>query len=581
MTKRQRARHMESKKTDSILNDYLNAFKNPDDSFLYYYALGEDQTVRRTRFTRGEFLKLAKKAAWVLHDHGCKMGHCFSLCAGANHPCDLAFRLASVMTGTIPVTINWQADTLERIVYKIETTESKLIITEAHFDPQQLSSIKKQIPEIPIFPIENLDRQQELDKKLFSRELGPESTRIIVFTSGTTGQPKGVQLPYRAYRTNRSTFETFLEVGPQDKFGVLIVNPMHHSNSTAITDWALRRPGSHIHLIQQYSTLYWKILADVAAAKYHRLVAPTVSRHFDFLDTLAAKNRLPVELSTLKTAMNQTDFLIGSAPVGPTTIRRLQHLAGRIPNVRFGATETCLQAIGIPKYLSEEAKFKAFEKGWQYRLKGEALPGYYIGRPHPPYTEARIVGSITPGQEGYMQNCEPGQPGFLITRGKNLMSGYVNNPHETRSAFYAGWYTGMKDICFVLENEGDGELDYYWVSRESTLLIRGGANYAYDQINAELKHFISGHYNLALEAFDVAIVGLRIDSEHEDSCCVTIEPKSAEAEDKIAEIKETFQLAAKDGVSKGARPDYLRIGKIPRNFKGAVLVNELAAEFKR
>jgi acyl-CoA synthetase (AMP-forming)/AMP-acid ligase II len=354
---------------------------------------------------------------------------------------------------------------------------------------------------------------------------------------------------------------------------------MHHSNSTAITDWALRRPGSHIHLIQQYSTQYWKILADVVAGNYQRLVAPTVSRHFDFLESLESENRLPVELDALKTAMSQTDFLIGSAPVGPTTIQRLQHFAGRIPNVRFGATETCLQAIGIPKYLSEKAKLKAFEKGWQYRQNGEALPGYYIGRPHPPHTEARIVVKITPGQEGYMQNCEPGQPGYLIARGQNVMSGYVNNPQETRAAFYEGWYTGMKDICFALQNEDNGELDYYWVSRESTLLIRGGANYAYDQINAELKQFIANHYDLAAESFDVAIVGLRIDSEHEDSCCVTIEPKNAAAERKVAQIEETFQQAARDGVSKGARPDYLRIGKIPRNFKGAILVNELAAKF--
>jgi len=571
---------MESKTDDNILEDYLDAFKNPHESFLYYYTLGEDRTVEQTQFSRGEFLALARKAAGVLRQHGCQMGDCFSLCMGANHPYDLAFRLASVMTGTTPVTINWQADTLERIVYKIETTESKLIVSEAHFGPQQLSSIQKQVPQIPTFAIENLDRQQELDETLFARGLDPESTRIIVFTSGTTGQPKGVRLPYRAYQTNRSTFETFLEVAPRDKFGVLIVNPMHHSNSTAITDWALRRPGSHIHLIQQYSTQYWKILTDTVSENYQRLVAPTVSRHFDFLESLESENRLPVELDALKTAMSQTDFLIGSAPVGPTTIQRLQHYAGRIPNVRFGATETCLQAIGIPKYLSEKAKLKAFEKGWQYRQNGEPLPGYYIGRPHPPYTDARIVSNIAPGQAGYMQNCEPGQPGYLIARGQNVMSGYVNNPQETRAAFYEGWYTGMKDICFALQNEDDGELDYYWVSRESTLLIRGGANYAYDQINAELKQFIANHYDLAAESFDVAIVGLRIDSEHEDSCCVTIEPKTAEAENKISRIEETFQDAAKDGVSKGARPDYVRIGKIPRNFKGAILVNELAAEFK-
>ena len=111
---------MVSKTNDNILKDYLDAFKNPQDAFLSYYALGQDRKVEQTQFSRGEFLALARKAAWVLEHNGCKMGDCFSLCMGANHPYDLAFRLASVMTGTTPVTINWQADTLERIVYKIE-----------------------------------------------------------------------------------------------------------------------------------------------------------------------------------------------------------------------------------------------------------------------------------------------------------------------------------------------------------------------------------------------------------------------------------------------------------------------------
>jgi acyl-CoA synthetase (AMP-forming)/AMP-acid ligase II len=564
-----------------VLKDYLPAFENSQEPFLFHYSFGEDKSIQRTDLTHGEFWLLAKKAASIIQNSGCKRGDCITHCFGANHYYDLAFRLAATMTGTIPVTINWQADTIGQIFYKIELTQGKLIVTDSHFNPDHLNSIKKQFPKIPVFHVDNLSELQEISEDEFCSDIDPGFTRIIVFTSGTTGQPKGVQLPYRSYKTNRSTFEQFLEIKPEDSFAVLIVNPMHHTNSTAITDWALRRPGSNIHLIEKYSTSYWNILTDVASQDYDRLVAPTVSRHFDFLENLDRENRLPVELEKLKAAMKKTDFLIGSAPVGPTTIKRLQHYAGRIPNVRFGSTETCLQVIGIPRHFSEENKLKAFQKGWERRLDGEVQPGYYIGRPHYPYTEARIVQSITPDDNVFMKDCDIGQAGYLITRGENVMSGYVKNLKVTREVLHDGWYTGMKDICFMRKNDEDGEFDYYWVSRESTLLIRGGANYAYDQINSELLNFVSNYYQLPKDSFDIAIVGLKVDSEHEDSCCVTIEIKNEQAQNKMAEIRKTFKNLAAQHVSKGAKPDYVRFAQIPRNFKGVILVKEIAAEFRQ
>ena len=45
----------------------------------------------------------------------------------------------------------------------------------------------------------------------------------------------------------------------------LLTNPLHHTNSTAIADWAMRRPAAHIHLMARYTTAYWSVLAAVAA----------------------------------------------------------------------------------------------------------------------------------------------------------------------------------------------------------------------------------------------------------------------------------------------------------------------------
>ena len=140
--------------------------------------------------------------------------------------------------------------------------------------------------------------------------------------------------------------------------------------------------------------------------------------------------------------------------------------------------------------------------------------GYYIGRPHPPFTECRIVKSVEPKDAAYLAPCADGEPGQLITRGDNLMSGYVGNDAATAKALTDdGWYTNLGDICFRLKSEADGEYDYYWQSRDSALLIRGGANYAYEQINAELKKFVMASFGLAEEAVDLSVVGLRVDSE--------------------------------------------------------------------
>ncbi|MEW6665143.1 MAG: class I adenylate-forming enzyme family protein [Thermodesulfobacteriota bacterium] len=564
----------------SALSDYAPAFRNEQEPFLFFYSLGREGSHSVARFTRGEFWSLARKAASVIAGNGLGKGSRIAHCFSANHPYDLVFRLAGAMTGAVPVTINWQADTRERILYKIELTGTRLVLTDSGFDKGHLQAVKGRFPDIPVFPVGGLPQENELPEDHFCADLGPEESRMVIFTSGTTGEPKGVELPYRAYRVNRLTFESFLEIRPHDRFSVLIVNPFHHSNSSAITDWAMRRPGTHIHLIERYSTDYWGILCEAVFRGYDRLVAPTVSRHFDFLENLARENRLPVDLELLKRAMTRTDFLIGSAPVGPTTIQRLRDYAGRLPVVRFGSTETCLQVIGTPLCLSEENRMRAFVRGWERTEKGEARPGYYIGRPHPPHTEARIVRAIQPGRQGFMTDCAPGEAGYLITRGGNLMSGYVHDPAGTREAFQDGWYLGLKDVCFSLENEEDGREDYYWVSRESTLLIRGGANYAYDQISAELTAFASAHYHLPPESFEIAVVGLKVGSEHEDSCCVTIELRDEAARLKQSDMERTFKTEALRHVSKGAKPDYVRFASIPRNFKGAVMVNELAAEFR-
>ena len=141
-----------------------------------------------------------------------------------------------------------------------------------------------------------------------------------------------------------------------------------------------------------------------------------------------------------------------------------------------------------------------------------------------------------------------------------------------------GWYHGLGDVGFWLPNAANGRPDLYWFNRSSGLIIRGGANYSCEQVSEELAVLLAKHFGVSRDDFVLAAVGLRRDSEHEDSCCVTVELKQPAA--ALAErLCQEFLTLAREQVSKGAKPDYLRLAPVPVNFKGSALVPELQKAF--
>ena len=559
----------------SPTDEYLAAFAETDRPFLYHYKTVANRMETQT-FTRGQFLELARRAASCLIFHGVEksdpVAHCFS----ENSPADLILRLAEILIGAVPVTINWQADTEERFIYKITTSPAKIVFYDEGF-AEKVAALRHGLPDQTLLPISQLASFAPAELTGCAR-LDYTDEKAIIFTSGTTGLPKGVLLSHRSYLANRLTFEDYFRLEPSTPLDLLLVNPLHHANSSSLADWGMRRKNAVIHLVEQYSTRFWLILATVEQKKRGTLITSLVPRHFDFLENLYEQSKLPLAQSEFEAALERTDILLGSAPVGVTTVKNSLRFGKRLPHVRFGSTETCLQVMAIPVTLSPEETMAAFQSGWQHCYQGEKAPGFYIGRPHFPFTRIRIVKSVDPGQDGYLCPCESGQPGYLITQGANLMTGYVNQEDATRAVFHDNWYTGLRDIGFCL-TAADGQLDYYWLGRDSALLIRGGANYAYEQVAADLAKALSEELHLPVGQFKLAVVGLTIDSEHEDRCCVTIEldEKSASREE---ELTRDFIVAATRVVPKGSRPDYVRCGKIPCSFKGAILYPQLKEEFR-
>lgn len=570
------------------LQKYLPAFADRDELFLRYYIPAIDDASSELTWTRGEFWEMAKRAATVLRRFGIGKGDTFANGFGNNTPEDMMFRLGAAMVGAVPVTLNWQADEVGQMAYKIDLTECRLMLHDESFlklkEPNMssdagnfLEQLKDRFPRLNNYDVTNLSNEIPMREDEFLSDLNSDDDRIVIFTSGTTGHPKGARLSYGNYENNDAALAEYLLLSDSSREFVapgplfLLINPLHHANSTAVSDMLVRRPHMELLLFPRYGSFYWKAIMECSEQLERRRIAPTVARHFDYLDHLLETGSLPVEEDRLRDAMNKIEFILGSAPVGPTTVDRLRRWTGRIPSVRFGSTETCFHVLGTPLYMDDEQRIEAFNRGWNHTPE----TGYWIGRPHPPLTEVRIVEQIDPEKEGYMQDCVEGQAGYMVSCGGNLMKSYVKNDEATERVLREGWYLGLLDVAFYLRNPKDGKNDIYWVGRDSALIIRGGANYACDQINVELCSFIEKRYGLPCDDFDVAVAGIRVVSEHEDSCCVTVELKSDLALKCADEIRSTFIVEARKSVSKGAKPDLLRFGEVFRTFKGTIRLQEI------
>ena len=350
---------------DAALLDYLPGILPAATSssiFLSHYDFLPDKSTSVVNYTREEFWALVMQCITLLQSLGGTKGMKVVHYVSGNIVEDLVLRTASIFVGTIPVTINWQADIASQIDYKIVSTEAKIIV----FDGRTpcMPELRAKYPMLAFLNVADIRTTQPMglaDLVSFLRQSDVprmSDIRCIIFTSGTTGHPKGVELSYMNYRVNRSTFESFLGFeDPRTIFVPVAVNPMHHTNSTSISDWALRRPNSHLHLLDRYATQYWAViaaismnltlynaslvtdidhageLADAATAILggRKIVCPLVSRHIDFLESLAEANTLGLPAPILRECLHRTVLLIGSAPVGPSTTKRLMKYANRLP----------------------------------------------------------------------------------------------------------------------------------------------------------------------------------------------------------------------------------------------------------
>jgi acyl-CoA synthetase (AMP-forming)/AMP-acid ligase II len=273
-------------------------------------------------------------------------------------------------------------------------------------------------------------------------EVAPEDVSDLIFTSGTTGRPKGV---VTTHHQTVKVFETWSEiVGLCEGDRYLIVNPFFHTFGYKAGFVACLIRGATI--VPEAVFDVDAVLRKVAAERISMLPGPPTL----YQSILNHPEREKYDLSTLRLAVT------GAAPVPVELIRRMrEELTFETILTAYGLTEatgtvTMCRQGDPPEVISNSS--------------GRAIPD----------VEVRIVDDAG-------ADVPAGEPGEIVVRGYNVMQGYFEDPDATAQAIDAGGWLHTGDIGVM---DAGGNVDI--TDRKKDMFIVGGFNAYPAEIEGEL-----------------------------------------------------------------------------------------------
>jgi long-chain acyl-CoA synthetase len=345
-----------------------------------------------------------------------------------------------------------------------------------------------------------------------------DHTAVILYTSGTTGQPKGAELTHTNLAANvEVTASDLLHVGPEDViFGGL---PLFHSFGQTCTLNAAVAAGACLTLLPRFDPAQaLQTLADHRATVFAGV--PTM-----YGAMLQVRDRDRYDLSALRSCMS------GGAAMPVEVLRQFEDAFGCMVLEGYGLSET-----------SPVASFNHPDR--------ERKPGS-IGTPIRG-VEMRVVDEA--GVE-----APRGEVGEIAIRGHNVMKGYWNKPEATAEAISEqGWFrTG--DIGRVDE---DGY--FFIVDRKKDLIIRGG----YNIYPREIEEVLYEHPDVA----EAAVIGMaHAELGEEVGAAVVAKPGATVT-------TETLQAFVKANVAAYKYPRRIWfVDALPKTSTGKILKREITA----
>src|SRR4051794_15208200 len=431
-----------------------------------------------------------------------------------NRPEFVEATLAANAAGAIAVPVNFRLAP-EEVAYVLRDSGASLLVTE-----EPLAGLNPGAPSLVAGP----DYEEAIGAGAAAPdvEIDERDVALIMYTSGTTGAPKGAMLTHlnllmqsvTAIRTSRLFDEETVTLINVPLFHIAGIGNMPHSlmlgTRTVIMPTAAFEAESTLDVVESEGVTGLFLVP----AQWQVLCAhPDATRRTRSLRTI-------------------------SWGAAPASVSLLETMARTFPDVEivslFGQTEMSPVTTSLP---AADALRKIGS----------------VGKPVP-MIAARIV-------DDEMNDVPRGEVGEIVYRGPTTMAGYWNKPAETAEAFHGGWFHSGD----LVREDDEGFL--YVVDRKKDMIISGGENI----YCAEVENALAGHPAIA----EAAVVGVPHERWGETPAAIVVV-----AEGRAAPALEDLAEWLKDRLASYKKPTRLFVvDELPRNAAGKVLKHQLRADY--
>jgi fatty-acyl-CoA synthase len=475
-----------------------------------------------TRWTYRQFRERVHRQATALRGIGFRSGERVAVLA-PNSPMLLEAHFGVPLAGGVLVPINTRLAPAE-ISYILRHAGARVLLLDDELEASA-APIRADCPDL-----QHVILASEYEQFLHggSEEASPpplprgEDTPIcILYTSGTTGQPKGVVYTHRGAYLNALSVAFELRMGPDSVY--LWVLPMFHCSGWSLTWGVVAAGATSVNLRKVDPPRVWDLIEREGVT--HLCAAPTVV--IGLANDPSARPQSPRRGGPIRLAT-------GGAPPSPTTIAQMSALGVEVIHL-YGLTETygpSLACAWWPEWhalpVEEQAAIKARQ-----------------GVPPVAVAGARVV-------DEHMRDvpADGRTMGEVVIRSNTVMAGYYQDPEATARAFRGGWFhTG--DLG-VLHADGYVELR----DRAKDVVISGGENISTIEVEqALLRH------DAVLEA---AVVGIPDPKWGEvPKAFVTLKPGGQATEAELIEF-------CKRHLARFKAPKAIEFGELPKTSTGKI-----------